>query len=206
MKNVLWQMENETASMTLNELARLIGAEARGGGEIELTGVGPLDSARGDEVTYVADAARLAEAKDAEAAALIVPLKLADHVALAGRRLLIAEDAKLAFARAIAAFHSKPYRARGVSPDLVLGENSRVGADCSIHPRVTIGRNSIIGDRVTLHPGVVIGDDCRVGDDTVIFANVSIYDETEIGERCRIHSGSVIGSDGFSFTPDEEGR
>src|SRR5215468_982236 len=193
-------------SMTLHELACVIGAQARGDAEIELTGVGPLDNARAGEVTYVTDTSRLVQSKGGEAAALIVPLKLADHAALAGRPLLIVKDPKLAFARAIAAFHSKPYKARGVSHDLALGENSRVGADCSIHPRVTIGRDSIIGDRVTLHPGVVIGDDCRVGDDTVIFANVSIYNETEIGARCRIHSGSVIGSDGFSFTPDEEGR
>ena len=181
-------------------------AQARGDGEIELTGVGPLSDARAGDVTYVADAARLDQTGESEAAAMIVPPKLADHVALAGRSLLVAKDPKLAFARAIAAFHSKPYRARGVSPDLILGENSRVGADCSIHPRVTIGRDSLIGDRVTLHPGVVIGDNCRVGDDTVIFANVSVYDETEIGARCRIHSGSVIGADGFSFTPDEGRR
>lgn len=192
--------------MTLNELARLIGAEARGDGEIELTGVGALDAARAGEVTYVADAARLEQASESEAAALVVSLKLADTPALAGRRLIVAKNAKLAFARAIAAFHSKPYKARGVSPDLILGENSRIGVECSIHPRVTIGRDSVIGDRVTLHPGVVIGDKCRVGDDTVIFANVSIYDETEIGARCRIHSGAVIGADGFSFTPDEDGR
>ncbi len=192
--------------MTLDELGRLIAAHARGDVAIDLTGVGSLDSARPGEVTYVADAARLGQAGRSEASAMIVPPKLADAPELAGRPLLIAKDAKLAFARAIAVFHSKPYEARGVSPDLILGENSRVGADCSIHPRVTIGRDSIIGDRVTLRPGVVIGDNCRIGDDTVIFANVSIYDGTEIGARCRIHSGAVIGADGFSFTPDEDGR
>ncbi len=192
--------------MTLNELARIIGAQTRGDVEIEANGVGSLDSARAGEVSFVAEAARLEQAKESEAAALIVPPKLADHDALKGRRLLVVKDPKLAFARAIAAFHSRPYKARGVSHDLALGENSIIGADCSIHPRVTIGRDSMIGDRVTLHPGVVIGDNCRVGDETVIFANVSIYDETEIGARCRIHSGVVIGADGFSFTPDEDGR
>src|SRR5581483_9238449 len=46
----------------------------------------------------------------------------------------------------------------------------------------------------------------KVGNDTTIFANVSVYDDCEIGARCRIHSGTVIGSDGFSFVPDEQGR
>ncbi len=192
--------------MTLAELAQFIYAELRGDGEVEITGINSLDSVQPGEVTYAADAARFAEAAASPAAALIVPAKLADNEKLAGRNLLIGKDAKLTFARAIAAFYATSTESRGVSSDLVLGEGSRIGADCSIHPRVTIGRNSIIGDRVTLHPGAVIGDNCRIGDDSILFPNVSVYSDTKIGARCRIHSGSVIGSDGFSFTPDEQGR
>src|SRR5262249_56560891 len=107
--------------MTLNELGRLIGAEARGDGdEVELTGVGPLGGARAGEVTYVADVARLEQTGGSEAAALIVPMKLADHAALAGRSLFVAKDPQLAFARAIAAFHSMPFTARGLSLELIM--------------------------------------------------------------------------------------
>jgi UDP-3-O-[3-hydroxymyristoyl] glucosamine N-acyltransferase len=192
--------------MQLAELAQRLNAELRGAGVAEINGVCPLDAAQAGKVTFVAEAARAAQAADCAAAALIVPRQLAAHEALAERALLIVADAKLAFARAIELFYAKPYSARGVSDDLAIGAGSRLGVDCSIHPRVTIGDNTTIGDRVTLYPGVVIGDHCQIGDDTVIFANVSIYDETSIGARCRIHSGTVIGSDGFSFTPDEQGR
>ncbi len=191
--------------MKLKDLATLIQAEVRGDGDIEIRAVAPLGEAGAGELSFVADAARLRQA-GAFAAVLIVPRKLADEATLAERTILIARDPKLAFARAISVFHAKPYRPGGVSPDLAIGENSRFGADCTIHPRVTIGKNSIIGDRVTLHPGAVIGDDCHIGDDTVLFANVSVYDGSAIGARCRIHSGTVIGADGFSFTPDEQGR
>ncbi len=192
--------------MTLIELARQIKAELRGEPEIEITGVGSLAAAGFGDVTYVADAPRLDDAKSCAATALIVPPNLADQNAVASRNLLVTPNPKLAFARAIALFSAKPYRPRGISSDLALDEGSQVGSDCSIHPRVTIGRDSIIGDRVTLHPCVVIGDNVRIGDDTVIYPNVTVYSDTEIGSRCRIHSGTVIGSDGFSFTPDEEGR
>ncbi|MGE0884931.1 MAG: UDP-3-O-(3-hydroxymyristoyl)glucosamine N-acyltransferase [Blastocatellales bacterium] len=192
--------------MTLAELAQFIHAELLGDGNAEIIGVNSLDAVRAGELTLVADAQRLPMAQSSQAAAFIVPPKLADHEKLKGRNLVVAKDAKLVFARAIAAFHSRPYESSGISSDLILGEGSRIGEDCSIHPRVTVGRNSIIGNRVTLHPGVVIGDDCRLGDETVLFPNVSVYDGTEIGARCRIHSGTVIGSDGFSFTPDEQGR
>lgn len=192
--------------MKLNELAERIGAELRGPEASEITGVAALSEASTGEVTFAADAARIDEAARCPAGALIVPPKLAGDERLAGRPLLVAANPKLAFARAISIFYSGRYEPLGVSADLSLGEGSAVGSDCSIHPRVVIGRNSRIGDRVTLHPGVVIGDDCQVGDETVIFPNVSIYDGTSIGSRCRIHSGTVIGADGFSFTPDEQGR
>jgi UDP-3-O-[3-hydroxymyristoyl] glucosamine N-acyltransferase len=192
--------------MTIAELARLIGARLRGDGATEITGVAPLDEARGGEVTFIADAARLSRLNDCQATALIVPEKLADEAARGALPLLIAPNAKLAFARAIKVFHDRPYTPRGVSQDLIRGAGSRIGDDCSIHARVTIGRETVIGDRVTLHPGVVLGDQVKIGDDSVLFPNVSVYDGTEIGARCRIHSGTVIGADGFSFTPDEEGH
>lgn len=196
--------------MTLAELAQCIQAELKAespaAGENKVTGVNSLGSAQSGEITFISDAARLSQAQNSPAAAFIVHRKLADSDKLAGRNLLITKDAKLAFARAIQAFHAKPYQAAGISKDLAIGEGSSVGDDCSIRPRVTIGRNSVVGNRVTLHPGVVIGDDCRIGDDTILFPNVSVYDATEIGARCRIHSGTVIGADGFSFTPDEQGR
>jgi UDP-3-O-[3-hydroxymyristoyl] glucosamine N-acyltransferase len=199
--------------MRLAELSGLIGTALRGDGSVEVTGVGPLDSAGAGEVTFVEDAARLTHLIDhlAEfrASALIVPAALADAPPLADLALLVApggQAAKLAFARAIRVFHDRSYEPRGVSDDLRLGAGSRYGADCSIHPGVTVGRDCSIGDRVTLHPGVVLGDRVRVGDDTVLFPNVSVYDDTEIGARCRVHSGTVIGADGFSFVPDEEGQ
>lgn len=192
--------------MKLAELAKQIAAECRGDGAAEVTAVAPLNDAQPGTVTFVAEAPRLAQAATSAATALIVPRKLADHAALANRNLLIAANPKLAFARAIQLFYGEPYVPRGVSADLVMGEGSTVGADCSIHPRVTLGRNTHIGARVTLHPGVVLGDNCIVGDDSVLFANVSVYDDTAIGARCRLHSGVVIGADGFSFTPDEQGH
>lgn len=192
--------------MTIAELAQLIGARAEGETAMQITGVTSLDLARSGEVSFVADAPRLNHLPAVRDIALIVPEKLATAVQLHHRPLLITRHAKLAFARAIQAFYGKPSQPRGVSPELIFGEGTRLGTDCSIHPRVTMGGDCVIGDRVTLHPGVVLGDRVKVGDDTTLFANVSIYDDTEIGARCRLHSGTVIGADGFSFTPDEAGR
>ena len=192
--------------MNLAELAQLINARLRGDGTMPVRGVSSLDLAQPGDVSFVADAPRLRLLPASRDMALIVPEKLAEAEALENRPLLIARNAKLAFARAIQAFYGQRYRPGGISPDLITGDGTVIGDDCSIHPRVTLGRDCVIGHRVTLHPGVVLGERVKIGDDTTLFANVSVYDDCEIGARCRIHSGTVIGSDGFSFTPDDQGR
>ena len=188
------------------ELAQAIQCELRGSPHTEITGVAPLRSARAGEVTFLADAARVDDAISAPGAAIIVNHTIAAIDALSKFTLLVSSNPKLAFARAIDLFHREDRSPRGVSPDVAIGPGSSYGSDCSIHPRVTIGTGSRIGDRVTLHPGVVIGDRVLIGDDTTLFGNVTIYDETSIGKRCRIHSGTVIGADGFSFVADEDGH
>ncbi|MFN7931503.1 MAG: UDP-3-O-(3-hydroxymyristoyl)glucosamine N-acyltransferase [Blastocatellia bacterium] len=196
--------------MLLAELSNLLGTELRGDGTRPVTGVAALGETTATEVTFIADPAKLShwlEHMDSfVASALILPARLAEHEALQTTTRLVAKDAKLAFARAIQVFYGKPYESRGVSADLQMDAGSRLGEDCSIHPRVTIGRDCVVGNRVTLHPGVVLGDRVTVGDDSVLLANVSVYDDTAIGARCRLHSGVVLGADGFSFTPDEQGR
>ena len=192
--------------MKLSELASRTQTELRGDGSAQITGVAPLHLAAAGEVTFVSDVVPAEEALASPAAVLIVSVRTAETLQDSRRSLLVARDPKLAFARAITLFHSQDYRGGGISSDVVLGAGARLGEDCTIYPRVTLGRNVVVGNRVTLHPGVSLADNVVVGDETVIFANVAVYSETQIGARCRIHSGTVIGSDGFSFVPDENGH
>jgi UDP-3-O-[3-hydroxymyristoyl] glucosamine N-acyltransferase len=75
-----------------------------------------------------------------------------------------------------------------------------------IGPGVVIGPRCRIGAGTRLYANVAIGEDCLLGDDTVIMPNVVLYPGVTLGERCIVHSGSVIGADGFGFTPGEGGR
>lgn len=188
---------------TLGELAALIKAEPVGDLRAVVRRARPFPFSEEGDVTLALDSSYRSRITESRATAVIVAPPV---VEAAGHNLLITETPKLAFARAVQALHARPHAPKGMNSDLVVGAGTRLGADLSIHARVTIGSESVIGDRVTLHPGVVIGDRCRVGDDTVLYANVSVYDDCEIGARAVIHAGTVIGSDGFGFVPDEEGR
>ena len=62
-----------------------------------------------------------------------------------------------------------------------------------------------VGDRTVLYPQVYVGRNCRVGSECVFYSNVSIYHDVEIGNRVIIHSGSVLGSDGYGYARREDG-
>jgi UDP-3-O-[3-hydroxymyristoyl] glucosamine N-acyltransferase len=188
--------------LSLGELAQIVGAHLVGDPGAVVGRAQRFEAAGEGDITLAIGAAYRDRINQSNATAIIIEPPAENW----SRNVLVSKHPKLAFARAIQCLHARVYTPRGISEDLVIGSGSTLGASLSVLPRVTIGRDTAIGDRVTLHPGVVIGDRCRIGDDAVIFPNVSIYDDCEIGSRVTIHAGSVIGSDGFGFVPDEEGR
>jgi UDP-3-O-[3-hydroxymyristoyl] glucosamine N-acyltransferase len=69
-----------------------------------------------------------------------------------------------------------------------------------IAQNVFIGENVKISAHVEIMPGSVILPHSVIGPNTKIYPNVTIYPFTQIGKDCRIHSGTVIGSDGYGYT------
>jgi UDP-3-O-[3-hydroxymyristoyl] glucosamine N-acyltransferase len=68
-----------------------------------------------------------------------------------------------------------------------------------VREHVSIGAGAVIGERCILHPGVVIGAGTVLGDDVVLYPNVTVYHGCVLGNRVAVHSGSVIGADGFGL-------
>jgi UDP-3-O-[3-hydroxymyristoyl] glucosamine N-acyltransferase len=87
-----------------------------------------------------------------------------------------------------------------VDPTAQLGEGVVIGAYCVVE------RGRRIGAWSTLYPGCFVGPNCQIGESTVLFPKVTVYENTEIGNRVRIHSGAVLGSDGFGYAPHRQGK
>ena len=85
------------------------------------------------------------------------------------------------------------------SDTAVIGENVYIGAF------VYIGHNVKIGNDVKLYPHVYIGDNVTIDSGTTLFSGVKVYSESIIGKKCTLHSGVIVGCDGFGFVPDENG-
>ena len=82
---------------------------------------------------------------------------------------------------------------------------AELGPDVCVAAGAYVAQGAVIGARVQIYPNVYVGDGVVIGDDSVIFPNVTLYAGTRIGARVRVHSGSVIGSDGFGYVQDESG-
>lgn len=86
-----------------------------------------------------------------------------------------------------------------IADSAVIGSKEYIGAFAYV------GENVKLGDNVKIYPNTYIGDNTIIGNNTIIFSGVKIYSETVIGANCKIHSGAIIGADGFGFAPDENG-
>ncbi|MFZ5775549.1 MAG: UDP-3-O-(3-hydroxymyristoyl)glucosamine N-acyltransferase [Thermodesulfobacteriota bacterium] len=187
---------------TLGELAALVQGEVVGDPSLRIVGVADQDSAGPGQLTFVVDGKRADRLSDCTASAAVVPLAVVEPPLPAIR----VKNPALAMARIHALFVEKPFAATGISSQAAIGGDCQIPAEVSIGPLVAIGNRVRLGQRVTLHPGVVLYDDVVIGNDVVIHANVTIGRGCEIGDRVILHPGVVIGSDGFGYATDEQGR
>ncbi len=188
-------------SITLGELARAIGGQVTGAADTIISGVSSLEQAQPGDLAYVDGDRFVKAALESKAAAFVVVQPLAGLP----RPQLVAANPKYAFARLVQQFFMAPYKARGIAQQVVQGTGVQIGPDVSIWPFVTLGDRVKIGARVTLYPGVFIGDDSVVGDECLLYPNVTVRERCMIGKRVIVHSGTVIGSDGFGYV-QQEGR
>jgi len=86
-----------------------------------------------------------------------------------------------------------------------IAEDADVPNSCYVGAFAYIGRGVKLGKNVKIYPQAYIGDGVEIGDDTTVYAGVKIYHGCRIGCRCVLHSGAVIGADGFGFAPDANG-
>jgi UDP-3-O-[3-hydroxymyristoyl] glucosamine N-acyltransferase len=186
--------------LTLAQLAEELGAELRGDGATEISGLGTLRGATAQQLTFLANPRYRAYLEQTAAAAVLCTADQAEDCPVA---TLVVADPYQAFARISHHFDTTPVPLREVHPRAVIA------ADAVIEDNVSIGPNAVIGAGVRLKAGAVvmanavIGDGSEVGEQARIYPNVTIYHGVIIGPRTIIHAGSVIGSDGFGFAFNE---
>lgn len=187
--------------ITLGELARRIDAELSGDASLEITGLATLESARHGQVSFLSNEKYRKQVSSSNASAIIL------HPALKPDEpgnYLLSDNPYLAFARATHVFADKGASQTGIHPSAIIPDSCVVADSAMIGPGVTMGENTRIEGNVRISANCHIGKNCSIGAGSTLNPNITLYPDVVIGERCIIHSGVVIGADGFGFAPDGE--
>jgi len=118
--------------------------------------------------------------------------------------LIRVDDAYKAFAKLLELYNEILRNKVGISAQAFIAKSAFLGKNVYIGEFAYIGENVEIADNVKIYPQAYIGDNCTIGENTSIFPGVKIYSDNVIGKACTLHSGVVIGADGFGFTPNVE--
>ncbi|MFP4472848.1 MAG: UDP-3-O-(3-hydroxymyristoyl)glucosamine N-acyltransferase [Candidatus Omnitrophota bacterium] len=187
---------------TVNEIAEFIGGELVGSGQGEVSGFAGLKEASPRDVSFLANPKYSPLLKETRAAAVIV----GKDVAAEGLTLIRVPDPSRAFSRALELYVEEcPGGFSGIHSSAVIADDVSLADDVTVGPHAVIDAGVKIAAGSRIGAGCFIGSGSRIGAGCRIYPQVSILTRTRIGESVVIHSGTVIGSDGFGFATDEKG-
>lgn len=182
--------------LSLNEIAALLGGDVLGDGETRVFQVGALLSAKSGQISFLTNPKYRGQLEKTGASAVILSASFADATALPR---IVTANPYAYYARVTALLN--PARRPKAGVHATASSASPVPASASLGAGVSIGSNVVLGENVTIHPGCVIGDEVRIGEGSQLYPNVVIYSGCSVGRHAIIHSGAVIGADGFGFAP-----
>ncbi|MEZ5564383.1 MAG: UDP-3-O-(3-hydroxymyristoyl)glucosamine N-acyltransferase [Gammaproteobacteria bacterium] len=188
--------------VSLGQLAVRYGCELRGDPERVVERVATLDSADDRSLTFLANPAYRSKLAATRAGAVVLTAADADACPVAS---LVSANPYVVYAHAAVELHPPAPVEPGIHPFAIVTTGSTIPPSCQLGPGVVIGRQVVIGERVVIGPNSIVGDRVKIGDDTQIMPGVVVYAGTRIGARCVLHTGVVLGSDGFGFARERDG-
>jgi UDP-3-O-[3-hydroxymyristoyl] glucosamine N-acyltransferase len=188
--------------MKLAELARKLDCAVEGDPHLEITGVAGIDEAQPGHLTFLANRKYRAALNTTRASAVL----LAPNEPLARIAALRSSNPYLDFARAIEMFHPAPHYAPRVHPTAVIAGSARIGSGAHIGPYCFVDEDVEMGDHAVLHSFVSIYRGARIGDHFFAHSHACVREDCQIGHRVLLQNGAVVGSDGFGFAREANGR
>ena len=188
--------------MKLEAIAKTLGCQLDGDPNIEITGVAGIEEARPGELTFLSNRKYRPLLSSTRASAIIV----AKDVGAIRIDALRSANPHLDFARAIELFHAAPKYAPGIHPTAIVAKSAKIGADAHIGPYCFVDEETEIGSKAVLHSFVTIYRNAKIGDDFFAHSHVCVREGSRIGDRVLLQNGVVIGSDGYGFARQSDGK
>jgi len=190
--------------ITTRELAEKLGGTLVGDGDVVIEGVAGLEDARPGDLTFATRAEHAGPLRASRAAAVLVGSVLED-AELPLPRIVLA-DPDRAMSEAAALFLPPPFDLpEGIDPRACVAASAVLGPDVGVGPLAVIGEGVRIGARTRIGAGAYVGAETSVGEDCRVHPNATVRERVRIGNRVLLHSGCVIGDDGFGYRVSKTG-
>ncbi len=189
------------ASFSVAEVAAACGGRVVGDGDRRLAGVRALEGAGADALSFVNEERALSRAAASVAGALLAR----SSAALPGRTVIEVSDPQAALIKVLRLFHPVRAPRPGIHPTAVVEAGAFVDPSSEIGPYAVVGDLSRIEANAIVGAHAVVGARCRVGAGAWLHPHVVLYDDVALGERVEVHSGAVLGADGFGYAPTAHG-
>jgi UDP-3-O-[3-hydroxymyristoyl] glucosamine N-acyltransferase len=190
-----------------NQISELLQGNIEGNGETSVSTLSKIEEGKSGSLSFLANPKYTEYIYDTEASIVIVGNDFIAERELKHKPTLIrVEDAYGAFGKLLEMYNQVKNNKVGISNSAIISESAVIGKDVYLGENVVIGDNTTVADGVKIFPHSFIGDNASIGANTTIFAGARIYSETQIGKECVIHSGAILGADGFGFAPNSEGN
>ena len=181
----------------LADLAKRVNGRVVGDGSVTIERIAAVDDAEAGALTFATTETYLAAAFDGAAAAVLVDESLAPSAAV--KPLLVVANTREALALILEMLRPAPPRGPFRHPTAVISSGARVAGDAYIDAHAYVGDGATVGARTVLGHGAHVGDNARVGDDVWLRPQACVLHGCIVGDRVVLHSGSVVGSDGFGW-------
>lgn len=183
-------------TIKLGELALTLGVRLEGDESVEVSRLNEIQSASVHEISFLSNSKYIKYAKTTQAAALIVP----EDMDIEFPNLLRSPNPQQSMLRTLQLLNQQERPIRpGIHATAVIDSQTMIPDSAEVGPGVVIGKGVELGEQVILESNVVIGNACKIGAYSRLFPNVVLAEQSIMGKKCIIHSGTVIGSDGFGF-------
>ncbi|MFM6989512.1 MAG: UDP-3-O-(3-hydroxymyristoyl)glucosamine N-acyltransferase [Arenimonas sp.] len=182
--------------LTLKALAERFGLPYRGDPGTPVHGIGTLANAGPGQLAFLANGKYAGQLADTKASVVVLSEAEADACPCA---CLISANPYTSFALISVLFDDGDDLPAGVHPTAVIAASAAVAPGARIGPYTVVGERAVIAAGAQLHAHTHVGTDCVVGEDCVLMPKVTLVKRVRLGRRVRVHSGAVLGADGFGI-------
>lgn len=190
---------------TAKQISELLNGKVEGNPDVKVNKLSKIEEGEPGSISFLANPLYTPHIYSTKASVVIVN-KDFNPTAPISATLIRLESAAVAFAELLEKYNQIKLNKTGIAKQSFISDTAKVGTNAYVGEFAVIGENVQIGNNVKIYPQVYIGDNVVIGDNTTLFAGVKIYSDNRVGRNCIIHSGAVIGSDGFRFAPENDNK